>query len=612
MLAAKLLGASGTAVKTYVDDVFSAWTFSGTGASQVITNGIDLSGKGGMVWQKIRNSGANWHRLHHSARGTSLGLYSNDTSAQGSDSYLTAFGSTGFTHGTTLSSAYTLIAWTFRNADNFYSHTTVTKSAGSNATVSFANLTTLGMVRVKRTDAAGSWYIWHRSLTAGKLLIGETTAAEATLGHITVSGTTVTLVNGVIADGTYLVEGFAHDTGTDGLIQCGSFTTDGSGNATVSLGWEPQFVLRKRTDSTSQWTVEDTSRGMSQSGAKWLYANTSDSELDGGGWFKPTATGFTAYSMGASVPFIYLAIRRPNKPPTTGTQVLSINTTSTDPATLTTGFPVDLCLGGKRSPSGSSLYAVPRLTRGFLYTQDTSAEGAGSAYFKFDSNTSIYITGWLGTNAQVYWNFKRAPGVFDVVCYTGTGAATTVSHGLGAVPELMIVRNRPNAGSQWVVYSAALANTEHLLLSSTAAKATVTTYWNSTTPTSSSFTIGTASDVNQSATAHVAYLFATLAGISKVGSYTGNGSSQTIACGFTTGARFILIKRTSAAGDWYVWDTVRGIVAGNDGHLSLNVNAEEVTTDDSIDPDTSGFIVNQLAATNINVTSATYIFLALA
>jgi hypothetical protein len=112
----------------------------------------------------------------------------------------------------------------------------------------------------------------------------------------------------------------------------------------------------------------------------------------------------------------------------------------------------------------------------------------------------------------------------------------------------------------------------------------------------------------------VAYLFATCAGVSKVGSYTGNGSNQTIACGFTAGSRFVMVRRTDVGigGDWYVWDSARGIIAGNDPHLSLNTTAAEVTTDDSVDTDNSGFIVNQLAATNVNVTSATYIFLAIA
>ena len=136
--------------------------------------------------------------------------------------------------------------------------------------------------------------------------------------------------------------------------------------------------------------------------------------------------------------------------------------------------------------------------------------------------------------------------------------------------------------------------------------------WNNTTPTSTVFTVGNLGGTNSSTNTFVNYIFATLAGISKVGSYTGNGSSQTINCGFAAGARFILIKRTDSTGDWYVWDSARGIVSGNDPHLSLNTTAAEVTTDDSIDPDSTGFIVNQLGATNINVNTATYIYLAIA
>lgn len=124
--------------------------------------------------------------------------------------------------------------------------------------------------------------------------------------------------------------------------------------------------------------------------------------------------------------------------------------------------------------------------------------------------------------------------------------------------------------------------------------------------------MGTSGLDTSAATKSIAYLFATKNGISKVGSYTGNGTNQTINCSFTTGARFILIKRTDSTGDWFVWDTARGIAAGNDPHFSLNATVAEVTTNDSIDSDSSGFIVNQVAATNINVNAATYIFLAIA
>jgi hypothetical protein len=122
----------------------------------------------------------------------------------------------------------------------------------------------------------------------------------------------------------------------------------------------------------------------------------------------------------------------------------------------------------------------------------------------------------------------------------------------------------------------------------------------------------TGAQVNATSNLYVAYLFATCAGVSKVGSYTGNGSSQTIDCGFSAGARFVLIKRNNDIGDWYVWDTARGIVSGNDPHLSLNTTAAEVTTDDTIDTNSTGFVVNQVAATNVNVSSGTYIFLAIA
>jgi hypothetical protein len=173
----------------------------------------------------------------------------------------------------------------------------------------------------------------------------------------------------------------------------------------------------------------------------------------------------------------------------------------------------------------------------------------------------------------------------------------------------MIVKGR-SIGEEWNVYFG--NNTNYLKLNRNDVPQTATTRWNDTSPTSSVFSLGTSNWVNGSGSTYVAYLFATLAGVSKVFSYTGNGSSQTINCGFTGGARFVLIKRTDAIGDWYVWDSARGIVSGNDPHLSLNTTAAEVTSDDTIDTDSTGFVVNQVSATNVNVSSATYIGIAIA
>ena len=112
---------------------------------------------------------------------------------------------------------------------------------------------------------------------------------------------------------------------------------------------------------------------------------------------------------------------------------------------------------------------------------------------------------------------------------------------------------------------------------------------------------------------YIAYLFATLSDISKVGTYSGYTSNAVnVNCGFTAGARFILIKRTDADADWYVWDTTRGIVSGDDPYFLMNDSAAQVTNTDYIDPLTTGFTVTASAPAALNATGGTYLFLAIA
>lgn len=126
------------------------------------------------------------------------------------------------------------------------------------------------------------------------------------------------------------------------------------------------------------------------------------------------------------------------------------------------------------------------------------------------------------------------------------------------------------------------------------------------------FTVGNNSDTNTDTYTYVAYLFATCAGVSKVGSFTGTGATQVINCGFTGGARFVLIKATSTTGDWYVWDSARGIVAGNDPYLTLNTTAAEVTTTDWVDTAATGFELSNAGGNLANSNGVSYIFLAIA
>jgi hypothetical protein len=130
--------------------------------------------------------------------------------------------------------------------------------------------------------------------------------------------------------------------------------------------------------------------------------------------------------------------------------------------------------------------------------------------------------------------------------------------------------------------------------------------------TSTYFKVGTYGGTNASGNNYVAYLFATLPGVSKVGSYTGTGTTNQIDCGFSGGARFVLIKRTDSTGDWYVWDSARGIVAGNDPYLLINSTAAEVTSTDYVDTYSAGFEISSTAPAGINANGGSYIFLAIA
>jgi len=427
--------------------------------------------------------------------------------------------------------------------------------------------------------------------------------------------------------GTYVAYLFASNaggfglTGTDNVITCGGFTCDGSGAASINLGYEPQWILVKRSNTTGDWAILDTMRGLyaPSTVSKELDANTSSAETNGFNWFI-NSTGFTIDSVGASNQFIYIAIRRgPMKTPTDATKVfIPIATTDSSSTKQVTNFVPDLQFVGIRGGSSTNFGALDRL-RGIstntsgsgqrLITSSTAAETSNNVSLGWD-NTGFYPSAAYSGSSQIYWTFQRAPGFFDEVCYTGTGSAQNISHNLGVVPEMMILRLRnPFAGINWIIYNKTLGNAKALLFT-TEAVISDPDSWNSTTPTSSVFSIGTGNST--SAGNYVVYLFATCAGVSKVGSYTGNGTTQTIDCGFGAGGvRFVLIKRTDSTGDWYVYDTARGMTVLTDPYLLLNSTAAQVATLGSVTTVSTGFALNSAILAAINVSGGSYIFLAI-
>lgn len=626
-------------VPKYIEDVFSTYLYTGTGADKTITNGIDLASKGGLVWTKIRNA-AGWHALADTTRGVTKIVWSNSDSAQSTVAQsVKSFNSDGYSIGSTYevnNSGSALTSWTFRKQSKFFDIVTYTGNSGTQNIAH--NLGSVpGCIIVKKTSGVANWGVYHRSLGNTNLtylnLTDPTSSGNDTWGSTTPTSTQFTVgADGVsnLSGQTYVAYLFAHNAGgfgsnfTDNVISCGSFTTNGSGVADVNLGYEAQWVLYKPT-TTATWQMMDSMRGMpdvsSNVSLTWpttLFPNTSAAE-SGYDRFWSTSTGFKLANGYGSQQYIYIAIRKgPMRIPTDATTVFSPNIIGANTG-ATTGFPVDLTLS-KYQTLAVSPYAIDRLRgtstsygNNYLKTNVTDAEGfqSGSG-LGFDNNTG-FTNNFFGAADNATWNFRRAPGFFDEVCYSGNGGSSqTINHNLAATPELMIVktRNGPSNGS-WLVYSAYLGFDYGLELNSSGLPI-LSNYWGYTAPTSSVFTVGSSGAVNASSTTYVAYLFASCPNVCKVGIYDGTSELTTINCEFTGGARWVMIKQTSwPGGNWYVWDTARGMVSGTDPSLSLNSNAVQVSGD-SVYTTTGGFQVLASPAVDINTAGATYIYIAIA
>jgi len=250
------------------------------------------------------------------------------------------------------------------------------------------------------------------------------------------------------------------------------------------------------------------------------------------------------------------------------------------------------------------------LSNGFSLGTDISYNVTGTAYQYWmwraggssSSNTSGTITSTVSVN--------QAAG-FSVVTYTGTGANATVGHGLGVAPKMIIVKRR-NSAVDWVVYHSSMTSAAYYMnLNLSQASASQPTVWNSTAPTSSVFSVGTNSTSNASGGTYVAYCWAEVEGLSKMGSYTGNGSADGpyVYCGFFPS--FILIKSSTGAEDWTL--SVANSLSGRNGfglnYMVPDTNALLVTNPATVDTYATGFKIKGTTSP-FNTSGATYVYMA--
>jgi hypothetical protein len=305
------------------------------------------------------------------------------------------------------------------------------------------------------------------------------------------------------------------------------------------------------------------------------------------------------------------------------------------------GFQPDFVWIKSRSNAyNNMLFDVLRGAGTSLFSNSTTGDEVNSP----TSTTSFDSNGFsLGTNIQVNnngstfvnWSWKaNGAGVsntagtisstvsanttsgFSIVSYTGTGANATVGHGLGVTPAMIIVKDRTNGTTSWVVWNKNFSNltNDYIILNNTNAKGTYTNYWGTSAPTSSVFGVGSGGlDNNKSSASLIAYCFAEVKGFSKFGSYTGNGSADGtfVYTGFKPA--FILIKRSDSTADWYLQDNVRNQnFNGDPKTLQPNTTSTEATIGTwSIDNLSNGFKIRESNAA-VNASGGTYIYAAFA
>ena len=299
------------------------------------------------------------------------------------------------------------------------------------------------------------------------------------------------------------------------------------------------------------------------------------------------------------------------------------------------GFQPDwVWIKGRSGATDHGLYDAVRGVQKQLESNNTDAETTettGITAFGSDGFTTGALA-QLNTSAATYvaWNWKAngagssnpsgsitstvsasTTSGFSVVTYTGTGANATVGHGLGVAPKMVIIKGRGNADN-WIVYNAYISNptTHALILNSNSAPDNDSTYFNSTAPTSTVFSVGTDASTNQNTIGFVAYCFAPIAGYSAFGSYTGNGSTD--GPFVFTGMRpaYLMIKRSSAAENWYVYDVARGTYNVIGPYLQANLTSAEITGT-IVDFLSNGFKIRESGA-GTNTSSSTYIYMAFA
>ena len=642
--AKKLLhAAAGTAASggaTYVEDVFSTHLYTGNGSNGLaINNGIDLDGEGGLVWMKGREdggAGSDNNVLATTVQGLTNQLSSDLTNGNIGWSQMQSFDDDGFTltnGGTANTNGVDYVSWTFRKQEGFFDIVTYTGNGSGDQTISHNLGSTPGMIIVKSTSHANTWSVYHAG--AGNTAHGYLSDVDAFGSGADWSATSTTFkADDSLAHNdsgkTYIAYLFASgndsasqifgDDSDEAIIKTGTYNGNGSTDVTVDVGFEPQWLMIKRSSGNdtgnsqaNSWMIFDNMRGYTATGDNQatLFWNSDEDEDLNSYRGRLTRTGFIVNDSNVSnsgSTYVYMAIRRgPMKEATAGTDLLDIES-YTGNGNSTREFSLDITPDFIYQRNLGSSYNEPAIhfrvgsaikTAGAVYTSNLKLDRTKGAHLstsddKINQNSESYIM----------YAFKRFPKAIDILTYDSFDETSLSSfnqpHNLGVKPELMmwapyyVAQGSTSVNGNFKMWWDLAADNKYSQFSSVDTAAS----WLDD-PTAAHIPLST--NNNQSfydvpgpnVKGFIVILFASVEGMIKIGEYNHSASGDYTTVSVTTGfqPRFIMLQHDDN-GSWTQFDSVQGLSSSNNPHFFWeSTNAQTTNVDVFQSISSTGFVV---------------------
>ena len=558
-----LLGVGAVATKTYVDDIFSTYLWTGNGSARSINNGIDLSSEGGMSLIRLRNDVQSWH-VYDTERGANKRIQTQSNAVENTGTqYLTSFNSNGFslgTHSGVNQSNLKYASWSFRKAPGFFDVVKYTgNSSSSSQTISHSLGCVPGMIIVKSLSNTESWSVYHRELNGGVNPANYILLLDSTSGE---NASSSDWNNTAPTSSSFTV-------GIDGRV-------NGSGDYIAYL-----FAGGESTAATARSVDFDGSND-------YLYTSTSHSDVSfGTGNF--TIEFWFRYD---------------------GSSLTSTNDTLIDTRNGNSGGNAD---------HGWNVFVR---TNGHLAMFTNGSDGYGYAV---ESNTVLSVGQWYhaaitrsGDTYRLFLNgdldntntqsSSADAGSNFYIGYKANYSASTLTYWNGLISNVRILKGTALYTSSFRPPTEPLTNITNTKFlwaqSSTVTTGTV----NPMTLTNSGTTASTDSPFDDPA----GFVFGENEdqNVIKCGSYVGSGSAGLeVNLGFEP--QWVMFKASDRAAEWSIVDCMRGIVTGgNDAVLYPSEADAEVASSDIIEVSATGF---RLKTTNQlwNQDTKNYIFTAI-